>query len=180
MRFTTTKIAYLALLIALGVVLTRIASIRIAIMGVEGIRIGLGGFPIIFAGFLFGPVAGGIVGAITDIIGFASSPMGPYLPHFTLTAALTGILPALVLKLFGIQEKPPYLLLFLAVIVGQGITSLLLVPYFLHTIFGLPYQVIMIPRFFAFAIEAPFYSGLAYILFHRLDTIFQRLRPSYQ
>ena len=74
MRVTTRGMAYLAFLTALGVVLTRFASIRIVVMGVEGIRVGFGGFPIIFAGLLFGPAAGGIVGALTDIIGYISLP----------------------------------------------------------------------------------------------------------
>jgi ECF transporter S component (folate family) len=179
MRFTTSKTALLALLIALGVVLTRIASVRVPIMGIEGIRVGLGGFPIIFAGFLFGPLAGGIVGALTDFIGFLISPMGGYLPHFTLTAALTGILPALVFGLFKNREKPTLLSLLLSIFIGQGITSLLLVPYFLHTLFGLPYKLILYPRYFTFAMELPIYTILAHTLFHRLDTFFKRLRPSY-
>ncbi len=181
MRLTTRGMVYLAFLIALGVVLTRFASIRIAVMGVEGIRVGFGGFPIIFAGLLFGPAAGGMVGALTDIIGYISNPLGgPYMPHFTLTAALTGILPALIVRIARRPEKPGFLLLMLAILGGQVITSLLLVPYFLHTIFGLPYRVILVPRFFTVAIEVPLYAGIAHGLFRRLETFFQRLRLSYQ
>lgn len=179
MRLSTKRTVYLAFLIALGVVLTRFASIRIAIMGVEGIRIGLGGFPIIFAGLLFGPVAGGVVGALTDIIGFLASPMGAYMPHFTLTAALTGMLPALVVKLAR-QQEPGFGLLVLAILVGQGITSVLLVPYFLHILFGLPYQAVLVPRIVAVVIQTPLYAGMVYVILHRLDALVQRVRLSYQ
>lgn len=179
MRLSTKRTVYLAFLIALGVVLTRFASIRIAIMGVEGIRIGLGGFPIIFAGLLFGPVAGGVVGVLTDIIGFLASPMGAYMPHFTLTAALTGMLPALVMKVTR-QQEPGFGLLVLAILVGQGITSVLLVPYFLHILFGLPYQAVLVPRIVAVVIQTPLYAGMVYVILHRLDALAQRLRLSYQ
>jgi len=171
----------LAFLIALGVILARFASIRIVIMGVEGIRVGFGGFPIIFAGFLFGPAAGGIVGALTDIIGYFLAPVaGPYMPHFTFTAALTGILPALVVRLARRGERPGFILLLLAILGGQVVTSLLLVPYFLHTLFGLPYRVILVPRYFAVALEVPLYAGLAHVLLRRLEPFFQKLRLSYQ
>jgi len=182
MRVTTRGMAYLAFLTALGVVLTRFASIRIVVMGVEGIRVGFGGFPIIFAGLLFGPAAGGIVGALTDIIGYILSPVaGPYMPHFTFTAALTGILPALTVRLVRRRgEKPGFLLLTLAVLGGQLVTSLLLVPYFLHTLFGLPYQVILVPRFFTVAIEVPLYAGIAHLLLRRLEPFFEKLQLSYQ
>jgi len=45
----TRRLVILALMISLNVILARFASVRIAIGGVEGIRIGLGNFPVIFA-----------------------------------------------------------------------------------------------------------------------------------
>ncbi|MBU4228094.1 folate family ECF transporter S component, partial [bacterium] len=90
MKISSHKIATMGLLIALSIILTRIASLRIAIGGVEGIRIGLGGLPIILGGVLFGPLSGGLIGAISDVIGYFINPMGAYMPHFTLTSALTG------------------------------------------------------------------------------------------
>ncbi|MDI7250904.1 MAG: ECF transporter S component, partial [Bacillota bacterium] len=53
-----------AMLIALSVVLTRVASIRIPVGGVEAIRIGFGALPILMAGVWGGPVFGFIVGAV--------------------------------------------------------------------------------------------------------------------
>jgi len=135
----------MGLLIALSIILTRVASLRIAIGGIEGIRIGFGGLPIILGGVLFGPLSGGLVGAISDLVGYFINPMGAYMPHFTLTSALTGIIPALVLKLSQ-KNEPNVLELGTAIAAGQIITSLVLVPYFLHTLFGFPWKILMPSR----------------------------------
>jgi len=47
MKISSHKITNMSFLIALSIILTRFASLRIAIGGVEGIRIGLGKLPII-------------------------------------------------------------------------------------------------------------------------------------
>ncbi len=51
-KMSTRNIAYYGLLIALNIVLTRVGSIRIGGGGVEIVRIGFGGYPVIFAGIV--------------------------------------------------------------------------------------------------------------------------------
>ncbi len=143
MRERTREMVFVGILVAMSVVLTRFASIRIAIGGIEGIRIGFGTFPIIFGGILFGPLLGALTGALADIIGFAVSPMGPYVPHFTLTAALYGALSG-ALSYLPVRSKG--LRLFLAVAIPQTGVGCLLTPYFLHTLFGMPWKVLLLPR----------------------------------
>ena len=46
---------------------------------------------------LFGPGVGGAVGALSDILGYAVRPTGPYFPGFTVTAALSGVIFGLLL-----------------------------------------------------------------------------------
>ncbi|AIS53285.1 hypothetical protein TKV_c21530 [Thermoanaerobacter kivui] len=133
-KFSTRELVFLALLVSLNIVLTRIASIRIAIGGIEGIRIGFGAFPVILAGIMFGPLAGGIVGAVGDMIGYFINPIGPYMPHFTITSALVGIIPPLILK----PVKNPISSLWqliIAIGIGQLISSVILVPYFIQLLF---------------------------------------------
>lgn len=165
----TQRLAYLALLVALGVVLTRVASLRVAIGGVEGIRIGFGGLPAILAGVLWGPGAGALVGGLGDVIGYFVNPMGAYMPHFTLTAALTGVLPALVLKLVRQERHPGLGALLLAILVGQTVTSLILVPYFLQVLFGIPWQPLLVPRLIGQAVHVPVYAFFIYALVRRAD-----------
>jgi ECF transporter S component (folate family) len=169
MKIATRQLVILAFLTALSIILTRIMSIRIAIGGVEGIRIGFGGLPTILAGILFGPLAGGVVGAVSDILGYLINPMGAYMPHFTFTAFLTGFLPGfLVYYLF--KKKINYLTLLIAIAVGQIVSSVILVPVFLQMLYGLPLKATMIPGAVGQLIHIPIYAYLIKILL-RYDVI---------
>jgi ECF transporter S component (folate family) len=166
----TRELVFLSLLVSLNIVLTRIASIHIPICGVEGIRIGFGAFPVILAGIMFGPTAGGIVGALGDTIGYYINPMGPYMPHFTLAAALTGIIPALILK--PIKRPIPSLWqIIMAIGIGQFISSVILVPYFLQMLFKIPMATTLPARIIGQAIHVPVYSILVQILLKKLQHI---------
>lgn len=171
-KFTTREIAFLALLVALNIVLTRIASIRIAIGGVEGIRIGFGAFPVIFSGIAFGPYAGGIVGALGDIIGYFINPMGPYMPHFTFTAALVGILPPLFLKPFKEAKVPTFWQLVIGIGLGQTISSIILTPYFIQILFHLPMKITVHPRIVTQAIQVPLYAFFTEVILKKFHLAF--------
>lgn len=171
MKISSHKITTMGFLIALSIILTRIASLRIAIGGVEGIRIGLGGLPIILGGIIFGPLAGGIIGAFSDLLGYFINPIGAYMPHFTLTSALTGIIPALVLKLSQ-RDEPNVLELGIAIAVGQIVTSIVLVPYFLHVLFGLPWTILIAPRLIAEPINIIIYTLTISLILKRCYSIF--------
>jgi len=171
MKISSHKITTMGLLIALSIILTRVASLRIAIGGVEGIRIGLGGLPIILGGIIFGPLAGGIIGAFSDLLGYFINPMGAYMPHFTLTSALTGIIPAAILSIKK-NEEPAVFELGIAITTGQIITSIILVPYFLHILFGLPWTILITPRLIAEPINIIIYSLTISLILKRCYSIF--------
>ncbi len=153
------KVILAAMMTGLSVVLTRFASLRISLAGVEGIRIGLGSLPNIVAGITLGPLYGGLAGAVSDIAGFLMSSMGGYMPHFTLTAALAGAIPGLVFRLTGGSDRPPtWTRLAVSVAAGNVLVSLSLTPYFLCSLFGMDYRVIMIPRIVGFFVEVPVYT----------------------
>jgi len=157
----------MGLLIALSIILTRIASLRIAIGGVEGIRIGLGRLPIILGGIIFGPLAGGLIGAFSDLLGYFVNPIGAYMPHFTLTSALTGIIPATILILMRKKDEPNIFDLGIAITAGQVITSIILIPYFLNILFGLPWGVLIPPRMVAEPIHIFVYTYTINIILKR-------------
>lgn len=163
MKITTKRTAYLAFLIALTVILTRILSIRIPIAGVEGVRIGFGALPIIFAGVAFGPIAGGIVGALGDLIGYFINPMGAYMPHFTFTSFLTGFIPGFIV-FYVLRRCRTLPVIFIAISVGQVLTSLILVPYFINTLFSVPFTVLMPPRLISQLINIPIYTYFIKVL----------------
>jgi ECF transporter S component (folate family) len=174
-RFAIRDMVVLSLLICMNVVLTRIASIRIPIGGTEALRIGFGALPVIFAGLFFGPRAGAVVGALGDIAGFIMSPLGgAFMPHFTLTAALTGAIPPLMLKLFPHREHVAdhsFLEILLAIAAGQIITSVLMVPWFLNMLFGVPFMATVFVRFQTQLIQIPLFVMCIKLLARRLSFI---------
>lgn len=169
-KISTRELVNLSFLIALNIVLSRVASIRINIGSVEGIRIGFGGFPVILAGIIFGPVAGGIVGAIGDMVGYYINPAGAYVPLFTISAALTGIIPSLVLKLTKHTNWTLWQLI-IAIGIGQFITSIILTPYFLQLAFNIPFFATLPARIIAQGINVPIYAILVQKIKKKADLI---------
>ncbi|MDI9478182.1 MAG: folate family ECF transporter S component [Bacillota bacterium] len=165
MRISTRKLVFLSFLMALSIILTRLFSIRVPIGGVEGIRIGFGALPIIFAGILFGPLPGGIVGALGDLLGYLINPMGAYMPHFTFSSFLTGYIPALLIKTI-FKKRTDFTFLLIAIAIGQLLTSVLLVPYFISSLFGLAMEILIIPRLISQALIIPIYAILIKALLH--------------
>ncbi len=148
-----------ALLIALNIVLTRLFSIRIPIGGVEGVRIGFGSLPVVFAGIFMGPLAGGIVGAVGDLVGYFINPIGAFLPHFTICAALRGIIPGLIILLVSKTRREVGILpMFVAVGLTLVLVDIFMVPYFIETLFGLS-RVVTVPlRIIQQIIAVPAYT----------------------
>ena len=87
-RVLTVSAMMLALATILGflkVPVTQLIELRFAFL------------PIACTGMLFGPAVGGIVGGMSDILGFIVKPTGPYFPGFTITAAAAGAIYGLFL-----------------------------------------------------------------------------------
>ncbi len=161
-RLNAALLARVGLLCALSVVMTRLLSVRLAIGGVEAVRLGLGKLPIIFAGIFLGPLAGGLVGGISDVVGYMLSPMGAYMPHFTIGAALTGILPGLAINIAhrNHPEEASTASLFVAVLIPMVLITVLYTPYFQESLFGLSRAVTVPPRILEAVIITPVYTFL--------------------
>ncbi len=166
-----------ALMSALSVILTRFASIRISIGAVEGIRLGVGSLPYILTGIVLGPGYGATAGAISDLAGFFLSPIGGYMPHFTVTAALTGAIPGAVFRLLqpGSRNTAKVLPLFCGIGASTVLVSWGLTPYFLHTLFGLDLRVVMVPRIAAGIIELPVYVFIVKAVYDRTRSMLRDL-----
>lgn len=150
--FTTNTITKASMFVALGVIIT---SLRVG-------GLSFGGFPIIFAGFSLGPVVGFAVGALTDIIAFMIRPSGPFNPMFTLTSALTGLIPVVIVRLLGDKDQNfTFWKVLLGIAIGQIITSVILVPIFLQiTIGGTPLIVKITKAAIKQAYSIPLYAYL--------------------
>src|SRR5699024_9597699 len=110
-------------------------------------------------GIGFGPIIGGIVGGLGDIVKASLFPTGPMMPHFILTSALTGVIPGLVAMLLKTDlSKPKLWKLFLSILAGQFITTVLLVPYFRQILFGHPLLLTMGRSVIRQAVNIPLYT----------------------
>lgn len=99
---STSVLVKAGLLAGLSIVFTRALSFMIPLAGLPALRIGFGSLPIIISGILFGPLVGGVVGTVADLIGFMLNPMGgAYFPGFTISAALNGVIPGLLYMWLG-------------------------------------------------------------------------------
>ena len=63
----------------------------------ESVKISLAHLALAPTAMLFGPVAAGIQGALSDFLGYLLRPSGPYFPGFTLTALLLGVIYGMLL-----------------------------------------------------------------------------------
>lgn len=166
-----------ALMSALAVILTRFASIRVTIGAVEGIRLGIGALPYILTGIVVGPVYGAVAGGIADLVGFFLSPIGGYMPHFTLTAALIGAIPGTVFRLLqpGPRNTAKLLPVLCGIAASTALVSCGLTPYFLHTLYGMDLRVIVIPRIVAGLIELPVYTLVVKTVYDRTRSLLRDL-----
>lgn len=169
-HFTTRELVLMGLLVAMNIVLTRVASIRIAIGSIEGIRIGFGSLPVVFGSLSMGPMAGGLIGAIGDLIGYWVNPMGPYMPHFTITYAVGGILPGLIFRSIP-KNRQNLWTLGLSIGLPHLIMSCLVVPLLLQQLFSLPIGITMPPRFVAAAFIIPSYTLICRSLMSRVTSM---------
>lgn len=101
------RIALSGLLLALVIIFTRFLSIQ-NIPIIPFVRISLGPALIIFSSLLLGPIYGGVIGGLSDILGIVLVPsaLGYSInPWFTLVYALLGVLPWCVYKLVNLIKS---------------------------------------------------------------------------
>ncbi|NLL61894.1 MAG: folate family ECF transporter S component [Candidatus Atribacteria bacterium] len=160
------NITLVGLLVAMSIVLSRVASIRIPFAGVEGVRIGFGKLPIFLASLMLGPLYGGLVGAVADFLGYIIQPIGPYVPHFTIISALCGVIPIMVLRI--IKGKEDHIInITISVGIAVIVTELFLIPYSLNLIFGIPWPVLVVPRLISVPLTIAIYSYLIHVFIRR-------------
>ena len=142
---TTRTIVYLAVLVALEIVLNRFLSINTPV-----VKIGFSFVPIAVAGILFGPIPAAIVAALADLLGAFLFPTGTIFLGITLTAFLKGISWGLFL-----HKKQTPLNIVLAVLVDQIILSYILNSFWLSILMGAPYASLLATRIVQTAILIP-------------------------
>lgn len=148
-------IAVCGMLLAMHVVLS-----SFTVMVTPQLKIGFASLPIAAAGFLFGPVVGGTMGALGDIISYIIRPSGPYFPGLTLSGFVGGFVYGLLLY------KRPVKLLRTALTKSAVFicVSLLLDPLWLCVMYGKSFIAVFIGRFVTKTIMLPIDIFFLYIM----------------
>ncbi len=142
----TRTLVTVGLLIALEIVLSRFCSIQTPIM-----KIGFAFVALAICGMMFGPLWGGICGAIADFVGVTLFPTAAFFPGFTLSTALTGV----IFGLFLYNKDKSWMNVAIAVALNCLCISLLLNTYWLTMITGTPYAVLLPTRIIQVLIMIP-------------------------
>ena len=125
-----------AMLLALSVIL---GFFKIPLTQTSEIRLQV--LPVAIEGVLFGPLYGGILGGLSDILCFIVRPTGAFFPGFTVSAILQGVIYGVVLR--RSQTVP-------RIIAAQTIdcilVSLILTPIWLMLLYGNAFIPIFVGR----------------------------------
>ncbi len=145
---STKTVAALAMLCALSIILGKYLQIPIG----DALRFSLENLPIIFAGFVFGPVCGMLTGAVADLVGcllvgYAINPI------VTLGAILCGgVSGAAALLTERARRMPLALKVALSVIPAHLIGSVLVKTFGLAKFYAMPLGILMLWRLLNYAI----------------------------
>ena len=146
-------IAVCGMLLALRLVLSLFTINASAIL-----KISFSYLPVAAAGMLFGPLAGGAVGALGDALGSFINPTGPYFPGFTLDAFVSGFLYGLLL-----YRRPVKLgRTFAAKALSTLVVSIVLNPIWLSFLYGKSFFVIVSGRIAANLAMLPVDTAMLY------------------
>lgn len=144
-KMTTKTLTCCALLAALQVVLARL----IVPMPNEFTRFSIEAVPTVLAGILFGPVAGGLVGFVADLVGCLFSGYG-YNPIFCIPPILYGVCGGLFRGF--LMKKTSLLRLLLAVAPAVIFGSVLYQSWALDFVYGKGFWILLSARSVQFAV----------------------------
>ena len=138
---TPKRLSLLAMFIALQIVLSKLLMLQVA----PSVRLSIDSVPILLAGLWFGPLAGGLVGALADFLGTVLFPTaGAYFPPLTIAFFLIGFVAGLLSLV--IKTKRPLLRIVLIVVSSEIIGSYLFKSFALSLLIGRPFIELLAAR----------------------------------
>ncbi len=169
----THYLAYMAIFIALKVV-TSTTAIPVA----ENLKVGIGFVIVAIEASILGPVAGPISAAITDIVGFAMFPDGPFFAGYTLTA----VLGSMIYSLFLYKKEITVLRITFAKVLNNYLVNVLLGSLWSSMLYGKAYYVYFLRSLTKNTILLPLEIILLVIVFNVLIPLLKKrdLIPSSQ
>jgi len=170
--FKLRTLIIMALLAALGAVFSAYLSLELAPTGFKTVEVSLTPIPVMLAGIFFGPLAGGIVGFVSDTAGFFLGVQhSAYNPVFSITMALFGVIAGL----FYLRSKKNSIWKVTALsATAQIVCSVVLNTLAIWLFYGVPLMVLLPTRLVAAAIELPVYAWLLMMLVAALKPVLRR------
>ncbi len=163
----TQKLAYIAMLIALQVILGRFAGIMTPIVSISFSFV-----PLVINAILFGPVCAMISSAIADIVGALLFPkgLGIYFPGYTISAALNGLIYGLILY----RKTKQLWRISLACIIQGIVISLGLSTYWVIMMTGQAYLAVLPTRILQNAITIPVRIVIIWLIVYPLTSFIKK------
>lgn len=155
----TRTLVFLGLLVAMHIVL-----VRLVVIDLGNYRITIGSVCTILAGLWFGPVAGGVSGLVSDVLGcllkgYAINPL------ISVAAVLWGVIPALMRPLMTGSKVRKTVFACLSVVVTSIFSTLIFTTAGLVIFMGSPLFGILPGRVAQWAIMTPIYCVLTCALY---------------
>lgn len=149
-------LVYMSLLISMYALLAHI----VPVVKIDTLQISFGFVPLAFGSMLMGPIIGGVVGALGDIVGMILAPKGAYFPGFTLDVFLAGMIYGLFL-----YKKPKTILrISLAVLCVAVFVNIGLNTYWLTILLGKGYIALLPARIIKNAAMMPVQISMLYLM----------------
>jgi ECF transporter S component (folate family) len=156
----TRNLVLMAMFIAIAVVL----GAFLTFMPLPSIKVSFVYLPMEFSNYLFGPVAGVILGGITDLLVYFVRPNGPFFYGFTISAILSGLLYGSIL-----YKRPVSLLRILVANLINFVTINILNTYWLTLLYGDAFLAILPFRLLKAAIFLPVETLLLFSLIKAIE-----------
>ena len=112
-NISTRDLCFMAMLIAITIVLSAVSGyLRIG----NSIKFSISFISVYVGAAIYGPIAGGVIAAIADIVSFVINPTGPYIPVFTVMEFINGMFFGLFLYHEG-NERSSYIKMILPALI---------------------------------------------------------------
>lgn len=158
-NWNTQTVVFLALLVAMHIVLTRLIVIDVGFC-----RITIGNVCTILAGLWLGPLAGALAGLVSDLLGCLIK--GYMVDPFITTAAMVwGFIPGLVRPMLNGKKNKKIILLCIAVFLSSILSTLLLTTMGLVIFEGYQIYSILPGRILQWGVMSPIYCLLTITMY---------------
>lgn len=163
-KFNLKTIVFLAMLVAISIICGKYLAIR----GGDIMRFSLENMPIIFAGMAFGPLAGGLVGAVADLVGciMVGYTINPIVTiGATVIGVIAGVLPLLMKK----TKLSSTIILIITVTAAHTVGSVIVKTVGLASYYEMPFMILLLWRILNYVIVGSIDGVALHALFSRKE-----------